>query len=79
MIAKTTWFSPFCDVDATSLFTTLDWVANLQFDNVDFVLDSKKVVILLGHILMMSLSLVVLYMPVSRSFKTIFKTLMSRQ
>jgi len=26
------------------LYTTLEWVANLQFDNVDFVIDSKKVV-----------------------------------
>lgn len=47
MLAKSTWFSPLCDVnagEAMSLCTTLDWVANLQFDNVDFVLDSKKVV-----------------------------------
>jgi hypothetical protein len=43
---KTTWFSPLCDVDAgeaIGLYTTLDWMANLQFDNVDFVLDYKKI------------------------------------
>ena len=26
------------------LHTTLDWISNQQFDNVDFVLDCKKVV-----------------------------------
>lgn len=27
-----------------TLYTTLDWVANFQFDNVNFMLDSKMVV-----------------------------------
>jgi len=52
MLAKTAWFSSLCAVDegeAMCLYTILEWVANiqvanLQFDNVDFVLDSKKVV-----------------------------------
>lgn len=47
MVAKTTWFSSLCIVnagEAMSFYTALYWVANLHFDNVDFVLDSKKVV-----------------------------------
>jgi ribonuclease HI len=47
VLAKTAWFSPLCDVaigEAVSLHTTLEWVSDLQFDNVDFALDSKKVV-----------------------------------
>jgi hypothetical protein len=47
MLAKTAWFSSLCAVDegeAMCLYTTLEWVANLQFDNVDFILDSNKVV-----------------------------------
>ena len=41
------WFSPLCDVttgEAAGLPTTLQWVSDLQFDNVDFVLDWQKVV-----------------------------------
>jgi len=30
--------------EAVGLHTTLDWTSNQQFDNVDFVLDCKKVV-----------------------------------
>lgn len=47
VLAKTTWFSPLCDVDmgeAVGLHTTLEWTSNLQLDNIDFALDSKKVV-----------------------------------
>nr|ABN08690.1 probable reverse transcriptase At2g02650 -, related [Medicago truncatula] len=46
-LAKTYWFSPLCDVDigeGVSFHTTLEWTSYLQFDNVDFALDSKKVV-----------------------------------
>jgi len=44
---KTDCFSPLCDVDvgkAVGLHTTLQWKADLHFDHVDFVLDSKSVV-----------------------------------
>lgn len=40
-------FAPQCDVDVgevVELHTILEWVSDLQFDNMDFVLDSKKVV-----------------------------------
>jgi len=30
--------------EAGGLHRTLDWISNQQFDNVDFVLDCKKVV-----------------------------------
>jgi len=46
VIAKTDCFSPLCEVDiggVVRLHTTLNWIANLQYDNVDFALDSKKV------------------------------------
>jgi len=45
--AKTDWFAPLCDVDvgeAVGLHTALQWVSGLQFDNVDYALDSKRVV-----------------------------------
>jgi hypothetical protein len=47
VLAKTTWFSPLCDVDigeAIGLHTNLEWTSDLQLDNIDFALDSKKVV-----------------------------------
>lgn len=47
VLAKTDWFAPLCDIDlgeAVGLHTALQWVSNLQFDNVDFALDSKRVV-----------------------------------
>jgi len=47
VLAKTDWFSPLCDIDGrevVELHTTLDWVSNQQFDNVDFTLDCKRVV-----------------------------------
>ena len=47
VMAKTDCFSPLCDVDVgetVGLHTTLQWVAGLHYDNVDFVLDSKSVV-----------------------------------
>jgi ribonuclease HI len=40
-------FSPLYDVtirEAVELHTTLQWVSDLQFDSVDFVLDSQHVV-----------------------------------
>jgi len=46
-MAKTDSFSSLCDVDvgeAVGLHTTLQWVADLHYDHVDFVLDSKSVV-----------------------------------
>ncbi|KEH28618.1 hypothetical protein MTR_4g008270 [Medicago truncatula] len=45
--SKTDWFAPLCDVDlreTVGLHTTLQWISDLQFDNVDFALDSKRVV-----------------------------------
>ena len=45
--AKTDWFTPLCDVDvgeAVVLHTTLEWMLDLQFDSVDFALDSIRVV-----------------------------------
>jgi len=47
VLTRMDWFSPLCDTDvgeAVKLHTTLEWVSDLQFDNVDFALDSKKVV-----------------------------------
>ena len=47
VLARTKWFVPLCDVEvgeAVGLHTTLDWISNQQFDNVDFVLDCKRVV-----------------------------------
>jgi len=47
VMAKTDCFSPLCDVDigeTVGLHTTLQWVADLHYDHVDFVLDSKSVV-----------------------------------
>jgi len=44
VIAKTDCFSPLCDVDVgedVGLHTTLDWIVDLWFDNVDFALDIK--------------------------------------
>jgi len=38
---------PLCDIDVrevVGLHTTLDWISNQQFDNVDFVLDCNRVV-----------------------------------
>ncbi|AES99011.1 hypothetical protein MTR_5g075610 [Medicago truncatula] len=43
VLARTDWFSPLCEVtigEAVELHTALQWVSNLRFDNVDFVLDS---------------------------------------
>jgi len=47
VLARTEWFAPLCDIDvgeAVGLHTALDWLSNQQFDNVDFVLDCKRVV-----------------------------------
>jgi len=47
VMAKMDCFSPLCDVDvgeAVGLHTALQWVADLRYDHVDFVLDSKYVV-----------------------------------
>jgi len=47
VFAKMEWFAPLCDIEvgeAVGLHTTLDWISNQQFNNVDFVLDCKKVV-----------------------------------
>jgi hypothetical protein len=45
VLAKTTWFSPLCDVDigeAVGLHTALEWTSDLQLDNIDFALAYKK-------------------------------------
>jgi hypothetical protein len=37
VLAKTSWFAPLCDIDVGKvggLHTTLEWVSDLQFDNV---------------------------------------------
>jgi ribonuclease HI len=47
VLARTEWLAPLCDIDVgevVGLHTTLDWISNQQFDNVDFVLDCKRVV-----------------------------------
>lgn len=48
VLAKTDWFAPLCDAlmwgEVVGLYTARQWVLDLQFDNVDFVLDSKTVV-----------------------------------
>jgi hypothetical protein len=44
VLAQTDWFSSLCDVtigEAVRLHTALQWVSDLQFDKVDFVLDSQ--------------------------------------
>jgi len=46
VLAKTDWFSPLCDVvigETVGLHTILQGISDLQFDNVDFVLDSQWV------------------------------------
>jgi len=45
VFAITDWLSPLCDVVigvAIGLQTTLQWIFDLQFDNVDFSLDSQQ-------------------------------------
>jgi len=47
VMAKADCFSPLCDVDVgevVGLHTALQWMADLHYDHVDFVLDSKSVV-----------------------------------
>jgi ribonuclease HI len=47
ILVKINWFSPLCSVDtseALGLFHSLQWVAELGFDNMDIVLDSKTYV-----------------------------------
>jgi ribonuclease HI len=47
VLAKTEWLSPITDVDigeALGLLSALNWVHDLQLENVDFELDSKNVV-----------------------------------
>jgi len=47
LLARTDWFAPLCDIEvgeAVGLHKTSDWISNQQFDNVDFVLDCKRVV-----------------------------------
>jgi len=47
VMAKTDCFSPLCDADVgevVRLHTALQWVVDLHYDHVDFVLDSKSVV-----------------------------------
>jgi len=47
VLARTDWFAPLSDIEvgeAVGLHTTLDWISNQQFDNVNFVLDCKRVV-----------------------------------
>jgi hypothetical protein len=47
VLARTEWFAPLCDIDVgevVGLHTALYWISNQQFDNVDFVLDCKRVV-----------------------------------
>jgi len=47
VLARTECFAPLCDIEvreAIGLHTTLDWISNQQFDNVNFVLDCKKIV-----------------------------------
>jgi len=43
VVGRTDWFSPLCELtigEAVELHTALQWVSNLRFDDVDFVLDS---------------------------------------
>jgi len=47
VLARTDWFSPLCEVmigEAVGLHTALQWVSDLRFDNVYFVIDSQQVV-----------------------------------
>jgi len=46
VLAKTDLFAPLCDVDVGEVvgLHTLEWVSDLQFDNVDLALDFKRVV-----------------------------------
>ena len=44
VLAKTVSISPMCSIaveEALSLFHALQWLSDMQFDNVDFALDSK--------------------------------------
>jgi ribonuclease HI len=47
LLARTLWITPPCTTEvgeALGLLHTIQWVHDLRFDNVDFTLDSKKVV-----------------------------------
>jgi hypothetical protein len=47
VLAKTEWMSPIIDTDigeALGLLSALNWIHDLQLENVDFELDSKNVV-----------------------------------
>jgi hypothetical protein len=46
VLAKTDWFAPLCDTDvgeAVGLHTTLEWISDLEFDNVYVALNFKRV------------------------------------
>jgi len=45
VLANTMWLSLVCTVDlgeAFGLYHVINWVCDMQFDNVDFVLDSNS-------------------------------------
>lgn len=47
VISKTMWFTPLCLVDAGEalrLYHAIRWILELQLANVDFEIDSKRVV-----------------------------------
>lgn len=51
-MAKTLSFSPKCSIsvgEALSLFHALQWLSDMQIDNVDFALDSKITTDALQH------------------------------
>jgi len=54
VLARTELFASFCDIEAgeaVGLHIALNWISNQQFDNVDFVLDCKRVVDCVNSIL----------------------------
>lgn len=79
MLGRTTWFAPLCSVDidkALGLRDTLQWLADLGMDNIDFSLDSKLVVDVVnsnnssntdfGSIINYCISYLVLILPILR-------------
>ncbi|PNY03840.1 cytochrome p450 [Trifolium pratense] len=80
VLAKTEWLSPITDVDigeALGLLSALNWVHELQLENVDFELDSKNVVTSFHSKLLTRLSSEILLRIAYVSITLILETLIS--
>jgi hypothetical protein len=71
VLAKTMSLSPLCSVlmgEALGLYHAIDWLSDMQMENVDFVIDSKTTVTLFTPTNLMSQILVISYPDVGDSF-----------